>query len=140
VGGGRTVVRQSWGNVDAIVGMRYLGIKATLDASFSASVEGGPSVAPEIHASAVQNIFDGFAGMRGRLLLTGDGRWFMPYYLDVGAGSSRFTWQASGGVGYAAKWGDVSANYRYLAFYGSGDQLVQTLRFNGPSVNVTFRF
>lgn len=140
VGGGRTVVQRPWGNVDAIVGMRYLGVKATLDASFSASVDGGPSANPDVHASEVQNVFDGFAGVRGRLLLTGDGRWYVPYYLDVGTGSSRFTWQAMSGVGYAAKWGDVSLTYRYLAFYGSGDQLAQTLRFNGPSANVTFRF
>ena len=38
------------------------------------------------------------------------------------------------------KWGELSLTYRYLAFYGSGDQLVQTLRFNGPSVAATFRF
>ncbi|CAB3809624.1 hypothetical protein [Paraburkholderia fynbosensis] len=140
VGGGRTVLRQPWGNVDAIVGMRYLGIKATLDVLYSASVEGGPSVNPNVHASEVQNIFNGFAGVRGRLLLSGDGRWYVPYYLDVGTGSSRFTWQALAGVGYAARWGDVSLTYRYLAFYGSGDQLVQTLRFSGPSANITFRF
>jgi hypothetical protein len=140
VGGGRTVLKAPWGNVDAIVGLRYLGIKATLDASLSASLAGGPSVSPDIHASEVQNIFDGFAGVRGRVLLTGDGRWYIPYYLDVGTGSSRITWQAMGGVGYAARWGDLSVTYRYLAFYGSGDQLVQTLRFSGPSANVTFRF
>ncbi len=90
--------------------------------------------------SPSQDIFDGFAGVRGQVSLTSDGRWIVPYYLDIGAGTSRFTWQASGGVGYAWKWGDASLTYRYLAFYGSGDQLVQTLRFNGPSANVTFRF
>ncbi|QBR01454.1 hypothetical protein [Paraburkholderia pallida] len=140
VGGGRTVVQRPWGNVDAILGMRYLGVKETLDASFSASTEGGASANPEVHVSEVQNIVDGFAGVRGRLLLSGDGRWYVPYYLDIGTGSSKFTWQAMSGIGYGAKWGDVSLTYRYLAFYGSGDQLVQTLRFNGPSANVTFRF
>jgi hypothetical protein len=140
LGGGRTVARWPWGYLDAILGVRYLGIKATLDATASASIDSGQSVNPDVHASQLQNIVDGFAGVRGRLLLSGDGRWFVPYYLDVGTGTSRFTWQAIGGVGYAAKWGDVSLTYRYLAFYGSGDQLVQTLRFNGPSANVTFRF
>jgi hypothetical protein len=38
------------------------------------------------------------------------------------------------------KWGDVSLTYRYLSFHGSGDQLVQTLRLNGPSLAATFRF
>ena len=140
VGGGRTVLRQSWGNVDAILGLRYLGIKATLDASASASLDNGASATPDIHASQTQNIVDGFVGVRGRVLLSGDGHWYASYYLDIGTGTSRFTWQALAGIGYALKWGDVSVTYRYLAFYGSGDQLVQTLRFNGPSANLTFRF
>lgn len=140
VGGGRTVVQGAWGNIDAIVGMRYLGIQETLDGAVSGDVNGGSGAGTSIHVSPSQDIFDGFAGVRGRVSLTSDGSWFVPYYLDIGAGTSRFTWQASGGVGHAWKWGDASLTYRYLAFYGSGDQLVQTLRFNGPSANVTFRF
>ncbi|CAB3801267.1 hypothetical protein LMG28138_04984 [Pararobbsia alpina] len=41
------------------------------------------------------------------------------------------------GVGYAMKWGGVSLSYRFLAFYGSSDQLVQTLRLNGPALSAT---
>lgn len=140
LGGGRTVLRQSWGNVDAIVGLRYLGVKATLDASATRTNGTGVSQTPEVNVSQVQNIFDGIGGVRGRVMITDDGRWYVPFYLDAGAGSSKFTWQAMTGVGYAMKWGDLSLTYRYLAFYGSGDQLVQTLRFNGPSFNVTLRF
>ncbi|MEZ2354410.1 hypothetical protein [Caballeronia sp. RCC_10] len=140
IGGGRTLMRQSWGNIDAIVGMRYLGVKAKLDASAAGTLGTGSSVSPEVSVSQVQNIFDGFGGVRGRLLITSDEKWYVPFYLDAGAGSSKFTWQAMTGLGYAMKWVDLSLTYRYLAFYGSGDQLVQTLRFNGPSLNVTFRF
>jgi hypothetical protein len=64
LGGGRTVLHGTWGNVDAIVGMRYLGVRSTLDASFTASSNSGTTVSPEIHASGEQNIFDGFAGGR----------------------------------------------------------------------------
>lgn len=140
LGGGRTLMRQSWGNVDAIVGMRYLGVKATLDASATRTNGTEVSQSPETSVSQVQNIFNGIVGVRGRLMIAGDGRWYVPFYIDAGAGSSKFTWQAMTGVGYAMTWGDVSVTYRYLAFYGSGDQLVQTLRFNGPSLNMTFRF
>jgi hypothetical protein len=97
-------------------------------------------VSPQLNVSTIENIFDGIAGVRGRLFITGDSRWYVPFYLDAGTGTSKFTWQAMTGIGYAMKWGDVSLTYRYLAFYGSGDQLVQTLRFNGPSLNVIFRF
>lgn len=48
--------------------------------------------------------------------------------------------KAMSGIAYAMKWGDVTLSYRYLAFYGSGDQLVQSLRFKGPALSVTFRF
>jgi hypothetical protein len=140
IGGGRTVMQQSWGSVDAIVGMRYLGVKGTLDATAVLTTSAGVGASPQLDVSQVQNIFDGFAGVRGRVSITGDGRWYVPFYLDLGAGSSKFTWQAMTGLGYAMKWGDVSLTYRYLAFYGSGDQLVQTLRFSGPSLNVIFRF
>ncbi|SAL77798.1 hypothetical protein AWB74_05233 [Caballeronia arvi] len=140
LGGGYTIASLTRASVDAIIGIRYLRVSAALDASSSASLNSGLSLNPEIHASENQNIFDGFAGVRGRVSLTGDGSWYVPFYLDIGTGTSRFTWQASGGIGYGARWGEVSLTYRYLAFYGSGDQLVQTLRFNGPSVNVSFRF
>ncbi|MPW18161.1 hypothetical protein GCT13_14840 [Paraburkholderia sp. CNPSo 3157] len=140
IGGGRTVMRQSWGSVDAIVGMRYLGVKGTLDAMAVSTTGASSGANQQLDVSQVQNIFDGFAGVRGRVSITGDGSWYMPFYLDLGAGTSKFTWQAMTGPGYAMKWGDVSLTYRYLAFYGSGDQLVQTLRFSGPSLNVNFRF
>ncbi|MEM5340176.1 hypothetical protein [Paraburkholderia azotifigens] len=140
IGGGRTVMQQSWGYVDAIVGMRYLGVKGTLQATAVSTTSAGVGASPRLDVSQVQNMFDGFVGVRGRASITGDGRWYLPFYLDLGAGSSKFTWQAMTGLGYALKWGDVTLTYRYLAFYGSDDQLVQTLRFSGPSLNVLFRF
>ncbi|CAD6557081.1 hypothetical protein LMG28727_06271 [Paraburkholderia kirstenboschensis] len=140
LGGSRTVVRQEWGHVDAIAGLRYLGVKGTLDAAIGTTGGSGPGASSDFHVAQMQNIFDGFAGVRGRANITEDGAWYIPFYLDVGTGSSKLTWQALTGLAYAAKWVDVGLLYRYLAFYGSGNQLVQTLRFSGPSLNVTFKF
>jgi hypothetical protein len=141
LGGGRTVARLPRASIDAIAGLRYLGVSGSLDASMQTSVGlHGPSVSPAIHVSQRQDIFDGFVGVRGRVSLTEDGRWYVPFYLDVGTGTSKVTWQVMTGLGYAMKWGDVNASYRYLAFHGSGDQLVQTLRLNGPAISATFRF
>jgi hypothetical protein len=140
LGGGRTVVRQAWGYVDAVAGMRYLGVKGTLDAAIGATVGSKPGASSNFHVGQMQNIFDGFAGVRGRATITRDGAWYVPFYLDVGTGTSKFTWQALTGVAYATKRLDFGLLYRYLAFYGSSDQLVQTLRFSGPSVNVIFKF
>ena len=46
---------------------------------------GGSTVKP--------SAWDGVIGARGRIKL-GDGHWFAPYYLDLGAGQSDLTWQA----------------------------------------------
>lgn len=137
LGGGYTVVRLPRVTLDAVTGLRYLAVRSSLDARIGGL---GPNLNPEIHVSQNADIYDGFGGVRGRVSLTDDGRWYVPFYLDVGTGTSDFTWQAMSGVAYAMKWGDVTLSYRYLAFYGSGDQLVESLRFKGPALSVTFRF
>jgi hypothetical protein len=135
LGGGATIFRQSRAMIDAIAGVRYLNAKGTLDAS--ADQPGGTRNA---HTSQSQNILNGFAGVRGRIAMTQDGRWYAPFYLDAGAGTSKLTWQAMTGIGYVMKWADVNLVYRYLAFHGSSNQLMQTVRMSGPSLGATFRF
>ena len=70
-----------------------------------------------------ENIWAGIVGAKGRIKL-GQSDWFVPYYVDVGGGSSVFTWQGVVGVGYAFKWGGVQLDYRYLYYDQSGDKLV----------------
>ncbi len=140
LGGGYTIVQLPRVTLDAVTGIRYLAVRSSLDATLQATIGGpGPNFNPEIHVSQNADIYDGFAGVRGRVSLTDDGRWYVPFYLDVGTGTSD-TWQAMSGIACAMKWGDFTLLYRYLAFYGSGDQLVQSLRFKGPALSVTFRF
>jgi hypothetical protein len=43
-------------------------------------------------------------------------RWFVPYYIDVGAGNdSNTTWQAYAGAGYRYDWGDLVFVYRWTS-------------------------
>lgn len=141
LGGGYTVLQLPRASLDAIVGIRYLYVGSTLNASFQANFGGpGPGLNPQINVSQHEDIYDGFIGVRGRISLTEDGRWYLPYYVDIGTGTTDFTWQAVAGIAYGMKWGDVALTYRYLEFRDSGDQLVQTLRFNGPALSATFRF
>jgi hypothetical protein len=77
-------------------------------------------------------------GVRGRFLL-GSG-FHVPYSLDVGAGSSRLTWQAAAAIGYQTGWAGVTLGYRHLAYEQSGDELVQDLSFSGPFLAVSFTF
>jgi hypothetical protein len=40
-------------------------------------------------------------GVKGRYTFGDDGKWFVPFYLDVGTGQSQLTWQISSGLGYS---------------------------------------
>ena len=44
--------------------------------------------------------WDAIVGVKGRAMFGDDGRWFVPYHFDIGAGESRLTWQAAVGLGY----------------------------------------
>jgi hypothetical protein len=79
-------------------------------------------------------------GNVGPIALGADRKWFVPYYLDVGAGQSKLTWQAVGGVGYSFQWGDVVGSWRYLDYQMKSGNAIQTLTFNGPSISAVFRW
>jgi hypothetical protein len=64
--------------------------------------------------------------------------WFVPYYLDVGTGESRLTWQILGGIGYAFNWGDVTATWRYLDYNNKAGKPIQDLNMNGPQIAFVF--
>jgi len=64
----------------------------------------------------------------------------VPYYLDVGTGSSEFTWQAMAGVGYRWHWGSVFGAYRYLSFDEGDQKFIRDLSLGGAAVGVGFRF
>jgi len=82
--------------------------------------------------------WDGVHGVEGHVRL-GEGRWFMPYNLDVGTGSSDWTWQALLGVGYAFDWGEVNLSIRNLSYEFNGNNDAD-LRMTGPTLGATFRW
>jgi hypothetical protein len=57
----------------------------------------------------------------------------MPYYLDVGTGSSNWTWQALLGVGYAFDWGDVNLSDPQPLAYDFNGKNDADLRMTGPT-------
>jgi hypothetical protein len=60
------------------------------------------------------------------------GKWFAPYYLDIGFGESEATVQAMAGVGYSFGWGDVVAALPRLQLQVRGP--IEDLSFSGPLV------
>jgi len=140
--GGYAAVQTPRATLDVIGGVRYLGIEASTNWQLTASVAGpgGGQVFPASGSiSERSDLWDAIVGVRGRVQL-GEGNWFMPYYLDVGTGSSNLTWQGLLGITYAFKWGDALLAYRQLFYDQAGNKLLQDFRFSGPALGVTFRF
>jgi hypothetical protein len=114
-------------NVDlhTLAGMRRLNTEIAVD---SASGLGD-----------ARDAWDAVLGVRGRVKL-GEGRWFAPYYLDVGTGQSDFTWQAFGGIGYAFSWGEIVGSWRHLDYNFATTSRIRDLTFSGPTISFGFRW
>jgi hypothetical protein len=122
--------------MDALVGFRYFKVKSSLDWQFSGPIGLFPQSGSY---SEKRDLLDAIVGIRGRVNI-GEGNWFVPYHLDVGTGSSSFTWQGVSGLGYSMGWGDMQLNYRHLYYDQGNDKLLQGFSFSGPALSATFRF
>jgi len=140
--GGYNVVQDPAVTLDLIAGVRYAGIDTRTDWNLTAVVAGPVGAQTFARTASVErsaDLWDAIVGARGRVRL-GDGNWFMPYHIDVGAGDSDLTWQGVLGVGYAFKWGELALTYRYLYYEQGDDKLFQELNFSGFALGANFRF
>lgn len=142
--GGYTVASGTWGNVDVLAGFRYLGIDSTTDYSAAVTLVGprgnaGPTFGGAGRLSGSDNIWNGIVGVRGRINIAQSG-FFVPYYLDIGAGDSNFTWQTFAGIGYQTGWAGVQAGWRYMSYDQGGNRLVQDMTMSGAYLAVNFSF
>jgi len=140
VAGSYRVTEDMKSPVDVFAGARLLDLQETLRWQLSGNIG---SVSPPDRAGNqgvhVAN-WDGIIGVKGRFALGANQTWFIPYYLDIGTGTSDKTLQAMGGIGYAFKWGELVGTYRYVLYDMKGDGLLQDIRFAGPAIGATFRF
>ena len=127
--GGYSLVLEPKANLDVIAGFRYFGLDTTVNTNIVFSRSAEKDV----------NIWAGIVGARGRANF-GDSKWFANGYVDVGSGSSAFTWQGVAGVGYTFDWGDVILDYRYLYYSQSGRKPIEDMKMGGPALGVNFRF
>lgn len=136
--GSYTVARNPTGTLDVFGGVRYLSLKTSTDLSFS----GPEGVLGRSGGNSNRiNVWDGIVGVRGAVELGAGGDWFLPYYLDIGAGNySNWTWQGWAGVGYRFDWGDLVLVYRNLSYSTSGNEILEDMRMAGPALGATFRW
>jgi hypothetical protein len=143
VAGGYNLVQGPKASLDVMAGARYLHLKATTDWRLTATVTdpiGGGVFPAAGSVTESGDIWDGIVGVKGRLGL-GEGKWFVPYYLDAGTGGSQFTWQAQTGIGYAFRWGDLVLGYRYLAWeQDDNNKTIQDLKLYGFGLGGVFHF
>jgi len=126
--------------LDVVAGARLLDMTSKLDYAFSASASGHPLGGRSGTAEATESNWDAIVGVKGRANFGDERKWFIPYYLDVGAGQSKLTWQVNAGLGYQFDWGSVIASWRYTDYnFKSGSQ-VESLNFNGPTIGVAFHW
>ena len=129
-------------DLDVFGGLRYFGLEASTDWQLALTVTGpgaGQTFPRAGSISERMDLWDGIVGVKGRVWL-GRSNWSIPYYLDVGTGSSSLTWQGMLGVAYSYKWLGVTLAYRHLYYDQKDDKLIQDMRFSGPALGVTFRF
>jgi hypothetical protein len=123
----------SW---EILGGFRYLDVTVDLDWQF----DGPLNLLPQAgHLSQSLELWDVIVGTRGRFVF-GNGKWFVPFHLDVGTGDSDLTWQLFAGVGYSFSWGDVLVAHRHLEYDQSEGGLLQGMSLSGPAIGVSFRF
>jgi hypothetical protein len=127
-------------SADVLAGVRLLDLDQRLGWTFNGDIAGMPLPGRSGSATVKLSNWDAVVGVKGRANFGDQRQWFIPYYVDIGTGQSKFTWQAITGVGYEFGWGSVLATWRYLAYdFKSGSQ-IESVNFNGPTIGVAFRW
>jgi hypothetical protein len=126
--------------LDVLAGARLLDINVNQGWQLTGNI--GPIPLPGRSGSGAVSIsdWDAIVGAKGRFALSADRIWYAPYYVDVGTGESKLTWQIMGGVGYAFSWGDIVATWRYLDYRNDSGKPLQNLNMNGPQLSIVFRW
>jgi hypothetical protein len=141
--GGYTVTEGAWGNFVVLAGVR--GMQANVRTNYSLALNlvgprnNGASFGGIGYLGAIENIWNGIAGFRGRIMLPVTGL-FIPYYFDIGAGGSQLTWQVATGLGYQTGWVGGALLFRYISFEQGNSSVVRHLDMGGPMLMVNFSF
>jgi hypothetical protein len=133
------VMAEEQATFDLLAGARLFKTKQTLDWRFTGDF--GPITPPPLTGTRSSSVdqWDAIVGGKGRIALGQDRTWYVPYYVDIGAGDSDLTWQAMVGLSYEFGWGNVGIAWRYLD-YDLANGPMQDLNINGPAIGAMFRW
>jgi hypothetical protein len=133
-GGGYELYSAGNDRLDLVGGVRYFDIDMDLYLALDSL---GPGQSRTVSESPTS--WNGIVGMKGRTSL--DERWYLPYYLDIGAGESKLTWHATAGIGFQAgsAW-DVWLLYRHLELDLDSTRVIDKIDMSGPTLGIIFRW
>jgi hypothetical protein len=126
--------------LDVLFGARLLDIKESLAWQLSGNIGQFPVTGQARQQEASLHNVDAILGAKGRVAFGNGGGWYVPYYVDVGTGDSKFTWQAMSGIGYSFGALSVVAGWRYLDYKMKSGKPFETLNFSGPTFAAVFRW
>jgi len=128
---GYTVVQAPWGGIDLLGGGRYWHPKVEVSAD-------APGGSVDIGGGS-RSWIDGIAGARVRY--NPAEKWHLFAKGDVGAGGSKLTWQAFGGLGFdVSNCCAVTAAYKHLDVNYERDALVSDNYTSGAVLGFEIRF
>jgi len=125
-------------SVSMLFGARLYDSREQLRWDLSSSLTGPAALSGDSQVSKTQ--WNAIVGVSGHHRFGPDLRWFMPYYVDVGTGASRFTGQALAGVGYAFDGCEVTGTWRYIDYNFKSGSLISRMSFSGPALGLAWRF
>jgi hypothetical protein len=135
-----TVVHNEVGSLDVMAGLRYTSVRVSIAYEFSVIVPPLPKVLGG-GFWPVQDSTDGVIGAKGRLNLSHDGKWYLPYLVDIGDGNKNWQWEAFLGGGYHFHWGDITLGVRNLSYHTTDNQILfNKVRLTGPILGATFHW
>ncbi len=120
--------------IDLLAGVRVMDLRA----STAINVQGTPLGLTKTQSSTTT---DPIIGLKGRVQL-GSSDYFVPFYFDVGGGSSNteVTSQQMIGVGRAFSWGDTTLGVKNLYYKQKSNNVTTDQSLYGVTVGVTFKF
>lgn len=123
-----------------VFGARMVDLTQTLDWGINGDL--GPIGLPARSGRSELDVtnWDAIVGLKGLATLDESRRWVLPYYLDVGTGQSKLTWQALAGIGYSFDWATMTLAWRHLEYDFDSDKNLKDISFSGPFFGLTFRW
>jgi len=125
---------------DLLAGARVLSVKNTLGWSFAGAAGSHPLVGRSGSTEVEDSFWDAIIGIKGRYAFGAERQWFVPYYLDIGTGQTKLTYQIATGIGYKFGWGEMAATWRYISYDMKSGKPVESVTFNGPQIGATWRW